>query len=129
MLEAQKRCVQRLASETGERGLRALAEPRGLGLEPCAVDRITEEGVTDRRHVDTDLMRAPGLETAGDEACRAERLHEPPMGQGVPAARLIGDRHLFPMARMSADRCRHLAGPRFKAAPNQREVLSFERAG
>ena len=84
--------------------------------------------MTDRRHVDADLMRAPGLETAGDEACRAERLLKPPMGERVAATRLIDDRHLFPMARMSADRRRHLAGPDFKAAPNQREVFSFERA-
>ena len=42
MLETQYRGVQSLAPEPGERRLGGFAETRGLGLEPPAIDRITQ---------------------------------------------------------------------------------------
>ena len=61
--------------------------------------------MADRGHVDADLVGAPGLEPAGDQARRPERLLDPPVGDRVTAARLgarppssRGDARWRPMA-------------------------------
>ena len=51
------------------------------------------------------------------------------MGRGVAAALFGGDRHLFPMARIAADRRRDLAGGGVEAAPDEREIFALKRAG
>src|SRR5580700_8245179 len=85
--------------------------------------------MTDRGHVDPNLMGPTGLEPASDEAYRTEGLLEPPMGRGVPSALPAHDRHFLPMAGIAPDRRHDLAGGRIEAAPDKRNIFALERAG
>src|ERR1700722_10013922 len=85
MLETQHCRVQSLAAEARKRRPCGLVEKRGLGLEPRAIDRIAQERMTDRGHVDPDLVGPPGLQPAGDEARRSQGFLEAPMGGGMTA--------------------------------------------
>ena len=65
MLEAKRCRVQRLALERGDGGGN-FRRHRPRQLSAAAVNRITDQRVAARTHVNADLMRAPGLEGAGD---------------------------------------------------------------
>ncbi len=86
MLESEGGGVERLPAERSERRLASSPSSPRLGLEARAIDRVAQERMADRGHMNADLMRAAGLQFAGDEACRSERLLDPPMGDGVAAA-------------------------------------------
>src|SRR5262249_61006470 len=75
--------MQGLSAKGVERGSGVLAELRSLGLEAAAVDVVTEQGVPDRGEVNADLVGAPGLEPAGDEACH-RRAAPAPGAVGAP---------------------------------------------
>ena len=60
---------------------RVLATIGRLGLEPGAIDGVAEEWMADMGHMHPDLMRAPRLQPACDEAGRAEPPLDPPMGR------------------------------------------------
>src|SRR5262249_58659998 len=47
-----------------------LAEQGSLGLESASVGRVAKHRVADMGEVHADLMRAPGLEPAGEQAHR-----------------------------------------------------------
>src|ERR1700722_914824 len=84
--------------------------------------------MTDRRHMDPNLMGPSGLELASNEACRAEVFLESPTGRGVPTALLSEDRHFLPMARIAADGCCDLSCGHVEAPPNQGQIFARERA-
>src|ERR1700733_4818553 len=85
--------------------------------------------MTDRRHVDPNLMGPPCLKLTCNQACRAEGFLNPPMGRGVASAIPAHDRHFFPIARIAADRGDDLARTRFEAAPGERQIFSLQGAG
>src|ERR1700722_18676413 len=85
--------------------------------------------MTDRGHVDPNLVGPPCLKLTGNEACWAEAFLNLPMGRGVASAIPAQDRHFFPIARIAADRGDNLARARFEAPPNQRPIFALERAG
>src|SRR5579872_4850695 len=85
--------------------------------------------MTDRGNVDPNLVSAPGLELARDEACRAEPFVNSPVRRGVPSALPAHDRHLLPMARITADRAHDLSGGCVESAPNEREIFALQGAG
>ena len=97
MAEAEHGGVQRLAVEPLERVSALWGKPRRLGPEPGSIDRIAKQGMADMGEMDADLVRPPGLQPAGDQACRPQRFLEPPgLGGGASksprstsAARLI----------------------------------------
>src|SRR5260370_41840178 len=86
---------------------RLLAQLIRLRLETAAVDFVPQERVSDRGQVDADLVRAPALEPAGEEArdrraVAADTAFEQlPMGHRRAAAR--AHRHLLAQARGGAD--------------------------
>jgi len=59
--------MQSLSAKGRERGSGVVAELASLGFEAAAIDGVAEERMPDRGEVDADLMRAPGLEPAGEE--------------------------------------------------------------
>src|SRR5262245_63542347 len=77
-------------------------------LEAAAVDLVAQERVSDRGEVDADLVRAPGLEAAGEETCdrravaAAIALEQLPMRHRGAAGRAHG--HLLARVRVAADR-------------------------
>src|SRR6202453_1692266 len=85
--------------------------------------------MTDRGHVDPNLMGPPCLKLTCNQTCRAEVLLKPPMGRGVPAALPAHDGHFLPMARIAADRRDNLARTRIEGAPSKRQIFALERAG
>src|SRR5262249_2193543 len=100
--------MQSLSAKGGERGSGVVGELTSLGLEAAAVDVVAEERMPDRGEVDADLVGAPGLEPAGDQArhrravAAAVAFEHLPMGDGRAPARAHG--HLVANARMAADR-------------------------
>src|SRR5262245_55879386 len=99
-----------------------------LGLEAAPVDLIAEEGVPDGGEVDADLMRATGLEPAGDEA-RHGRAVAPeipfehlPMRHCRAAAGARG--HLLAHARMPGDRLIDGAARSLRRAPDEGEITA-----
>src|SRR5258708_8386977 len=57
-----------LSAKGFQRRSRLLAQLIRLRLETAAVDFVPQERVSDRGQVDADLVRAPALEPAGEEA-------------------------------------------------------------
>src|ERR1700722_11284350 len=84
--------------------------------------------MTDRGHVDANLMGPPCLKLTCNQACRAGFFLTPPMGRGVPSALSAHDRHFLPIARIAADRRDDLTRARVEAAPSERQIFSLERA-
>ena len=60
-----------------------------------------QNGVADVRHVDPDLVGAPGLQSALHIGIAGEPLQHGPVGHRAPAAR--HHRHLLPVRRVAAD--------------------------
>ena len=85
--------------------------------------------MTNRRHVDADLVGPPGLKPAGDEGRGPEGLLKPPVSRSVAAALFGHDRHFLPVVRIAANRRGNPAGGGVEAAPDQREIFTFERPG
>ena len=65
------------------------------------VHRVPQNGVADVRHVDPDLVGAPGLQSALHIGIAGEPLQHGPVGHRAPAAR--HHRHLLPVRRVAAD--------------------------
>src|SRR5271156_2045915 len=85
--------------------------------------------MTDRSHVDPNLMGPPGLKLTRNQTCRTEGFLEPPMGRGVPTALLAHDRHFLPMARIATDRRHDFCRTRIEAAPDERQIFAIQGAG
>src|SRR5258707_7497379 len=106
MFDTEEIGMQSLSAKGLERGSGVVGELASLGLEAAAIDRVAEEGMPDRGEVDADLMRAPGLEPAGDEArhrraiAAAAAVEHLPIGHGRAAA--SADRHFVAHPRIAA---------------------------
>src|SRR5260370_36883945 len=106
--------MQSLSAKGLERGSCVVGELASLGLEAAAIDGVAEERMPDRGEVDANLMRAPGLEPAGEEArdrraiAAAVAFEHLPMGDRRAGAG--AHRHLVADAGMAADRLGH-GGP------------------
>src|ERR1700722_8700637 len=85
--------------------------------------------MTDRRHMDPNLMGPPCLKLASNETRWGDIFLVPPMGRGVPTALRAHDGHFLPITRISAHRRCDLSCAHFEAAPNERPIFSLERAG
>src|SRR5262249_58277274 len=60
--------MQSLSAKGRERGFGVVGELASLGFEAAAVDGVAEERMPDRGEVDADLVGAPRLKPAGDQA-------------------------------------------------------------
>ena len=78
MDEAELGRVQRLAVKIQSFQYLAMRRPGP------AVDRVAEQGMADRGHVDPDLVGPPGFEPAFDQGGVAQRPHR--FGNGSPPA-------------------------------------------
>ena len=85
--------------------------------------------MTDRRHVDPNLMGPPCLKLTCDQTCGPKAFLEPPMGRGVPAFFFPYDRHFLAMARIAAERRHDFSCTPLESAPGDRQIFSLERAG
>src|SRR5262249_33450979 len=115
MFDSEEIGMQSLSAKGGEGGSGAVGELASLGLEAAAIDVVAEEGMSDRGEVDADLVGAPGLEPAGDQArhrravVAAVAFEHLPMGDRRAPAR--AHRHLVADAAMPADRLVHPSPP------------------
>ena len=84
--------------------------------------------------MDSDLVGAPGLQFAGDQArdwlaltVGAEFFQQSPMGDRLAAARLRHDRHFFALDRVAPER--RIDGPAraFRRAPADRQIFAGQR--
>src|SRR5262252_4521388 len=123
--------MQSLPAKGRERGSGVVAELASFGFEAAAIDGVAEERMPDRGEVDADLMRAPGLEPARDEArdrravAAAVAFEHLPMGDRRPAAG--AHRHLVADAGMTADRLVDGAARPLRRAPHERQVAAPQR--
>src|SRR5262249_25089890 len=121
-----------LSAKGGERGSGVVAELSSLGLEAAAVDVVAEQGGPDRGEMDADLVGAPGLEPAGDEARHRRAVASPvalehlPMGGRPPPPR--AHRHLVADAGMAPDRLVDGAARPLRHAPHERQIAAAQRA-
>src|SRR5205807_7327451 len=120
-----------LSAKDRERGSGVVGELAGLGLEAAAIDGVAEERMPDRGEVDADLMGAPGLEPAGDEArhrraiAAAVAFEHLPMGDRRAPAR--AHRHFVAGAGMAADRLVDGSARTLRHAPHERPVAGAPR--
>src|SRR5262245_32738338 len=131
MFDTEKIGMQSLSAKGGERGSGLVAELTSLGLEAAPIDVVAEQRMPDRGEVDADLMRAPGLESAGDEArhrravAAAIAFEHLPMGdRRAPAG---AHRHLVAHARMAADRLVDGAARPLGHAPHEPQIAAAQR--
>ena len=83
--------------------------------------------VTDRRHVDADLVGAPRVEDHADE--RGARQQALDLEVGARFVGIIGvDRHQHPVASMAPDGGVDRAGQGRRMALHERDVLAVQRA-
>ena len=68
MLECQFRGMQGLSLKALQRRLRREAEPTRARFEARAVNRISQQGMTDVRHMHADLMGSTGFERKPQQA-------------------------------------------------------------
>ena len=80
-MNPSSRRVQRLAAETQP------FEQRSRGLSCSSIDRIADQRMADRRHVDAHLMRAPGFQPAFDQRRAVAAADHPPVRHRALAAR------------------------------------------
>src|SRR5262249_21936166 len=108
MLDTEQIGMQSLSAKGFERGFGVVGELIRLGLEAAAIDVVAEQGVPDRGEVDADLVGAPGLEPAGDQARHrravAAAVAFEPLPMGDRRAPAGAHRHLVADARVAADR-------------------------
>src|SRR4051794_9249527 len=76
-----------------------------VGLSRTSVDRIAEQRVTDRGHVNPNLMRSAGFELAFDQRGVVEDVEPPPVSYRAFAARAFDDRDLLAVGRRAGERC------------------------
>src|SRR5262249_50628587 len=123
--------MQSLSAKGCERGSGVVAELASFGFEAAAIDRVAEERMSDRGKVDADLVRAPGLEPAGDEArdrrAIAAVVAFEPLQRGDRRAPAYAHRHLVADARMAADRLVDGAARPLRHAPHERQVAAAQR--
>jgi hypothetical protein len=94
--------------------MEALSGQTGIGLF-VAVDHITQKGMADGSHVDTDLMGASGFQTALDMGIAGKTLQHAPVGNGMTAVSGI-DGHALAVYGVTTDGGVHGAGVLTKAA-------------
>src|SRR5690606_15067161 len=72
-----------------------------------AVHRVADDGIADVGHVDTDLVRAPGFQTALHEGVAAETFLDAVMGDRLAGIGSAADRTFLAVGRVPADRRIH----------------------
>ncbi len=68
MVESQRAGVKRLPVQRLQRLLGRVRQLLGLGLEAAAIDAVAKQWMADMGEMHTNLMRAPRLQLAGDQA-------------------------------------------------------------
>src|SRR5690349_3048095 len=89
MDEAEVGCVQGLPMKT------KLFQQVTMRLSGAAVNRVADERMADRRHVDPDLVRPACFQAAFDQCRILEKGQPPPMSDGPLALSFADDRDLL----------------------------------
>src|SRR5437868_14511325 len=121
MGETKLGCVQRLAMKL------QFFQYLILRLSRTAVDRIAEQGVADRSHVDADLMGPPGFEPAFDQRSPLEEVEPSPVGHRALAALAFDDGDLLAVGRRTGERCVDRACRRLWNAVDDRQIAAVDR--
>jgi hypothetical protein len=100
MRQSDSARMQGLALEIAHQG--SLIVAQSTGQTATAVDRIADDRMTDRLHVNANLMRSPGLQLDVKERDRVQATSDSIVSNGGPA---IGPDNLAPSVhRMPTDR-------------------------
>src|SRR6476620_11267 len=125
--------MQSLPSKGLQRLLGPGRQPARLGFEAGAVGGVAQKRMAGMRQMDPDLVGAPGLEAALDQAryrfavLAVEALQHLPVGDGVAPA--TADRHAVATLRMPVDRLVDGALGARRRAPDERQIAAPQRAG
>src|SRR5262249_9276086 len=126
MFDTQEIGMKCLSAKGFQRGFGLAGKLIRFALEAAAIDRVAEERMADGREVYADLMGAPGLEPAGEEArywrtvAAGIAFEDLPMRDRGAAAG--AHRHLLAQPRVTADRLvEGAAGPR-RGAQKEGEI-------
>src|SRR2546429_5687047 len=123
--------MQCLSAKGFQRGFGFGGELIRLGLEAASVDFIAEEGVPDGGEVDADLVGAPGLEAAGDQARHRRAVAAEIAFEHLPVryrrAAAGAHGHLLAPARVAADRLIDGAARPPRRPPDQGAVTAAPR--
>src|SRR5262249_2975846 len=131
MFDTQEIGMKCLSAKGFQRGFGLAGKLIRFALEAAAIDRVAGGGVADGRGVDRDLMGAPGLEPAGEEARYWRTVaagiafeHLPMRDRGAAAG---AHRHLLAQPRVTADRLVDGAARPLRRAPNEGEIPATPR--
>src|SRR6185369_781621 len=100
-----------------------------MRLSRTAVDRVAEQGVADRGHVDADLVGTSSLQPAFDQRGVVENVQAAPMGHCPFAPLAFDDRDLLAVGRGAGERRVDFALARLWHAIDDREVAAVDRMG
>ncbi len=134
MLKAQHAGVQGLAAELFKGGACGLGEVSGRGLIAGAIKRIAEDRVADVGHVDADLVGAPGLQPAADQAdlgrwrTGRESFGHFIVGDGAAGRLGLGHRHLLAVGGVAGDRLIDGGAAPVRFAPGQGVIGALQPA-
>src|SRR4051812_38891408 len=95
----------------------------------AAIDRIAEQRVTHRRHVDTDLVSASCLEPAFDQSGVPKHTQPLPVSYRAPAAPAFDDRDLLAVCSRAGERGVNRALSGLGHAVDDRQVAPVDRMG
>ena len=127
-MEAKEARMKRLPAKALNRGLQRFRQGFSLGQEAPSIDVIPHKRMADMRHVHADLVRAAGLQTAGDKRSTvAKTLFQGVVRQcAAPAG--AGDRLPSAVSDISVQGSIDRADMGFRHPPNKGVVLAKEHA-
>src|SRR3546814_864782 len=91
------------------------------------VNRVSDQGVSQMRHMDADLMRPPGFQPAFHHGRAAQPFHCPVMRHGMFAPPFPMNRHLLSIGVGSADPTVDRAGRRLRHAIDDGGIEPVDR--
>src|SRR5260221_12412513 len=98
-------------------------------LSWAAVDRVADQRMADRSHVDADLVGPPGLQPAFDESGIAHHRKPLPVRDRPLAAAAFDDRDLLPVHSRARKRRVHRTFGRLRHAVDDRQIAAVDPKG
>src|SRR5947199_2912538 len=100
-----------------------------MRLSRTTVNRVAEHRMTDRGHVDPDLVRAARLEPAFDERGVVQEIQPPPARHRPLAALAFDDRDLLAVRRRAGERRVDRPFVGLRNAADDRQIAPVDRMG
>ena len=99
------------------------------GFLSIVISGVADQRMADMRHMDADLVCAPGFKAAFHQCAIFELLQCPEMGDGMLSTSIGEHCHFLTIMLGSPDLCRNLAGGRRGLSLYNRQVAPFDIVG